>query len=1017
MRLDYSNGLESKVCPRCFQVNHGTCANVEATVEEPRDRALRLQGDTCTPGTSTGGKYHSDCYNLVNGSFEEVLSLALGFAPNHPVSLWDILASKDQRMTLYRLLPLERCRLRDAIEQKYRYLEKQLLHTGQDTMALQTEYEIASYLITPIHQLPVELIELVFSLIPDEQNEKFRTLERTCRRWKEIVLSLWSPLKLATWTPLDKVQPIVNRAHGLLSVTIDPSSDALDCPIDSLETERYVALLLAMSTGISRWRSLDILSIPNPQHMDGLLGELSHAIHPVPMNHLRYLNIPIRHNSSRFLDRLLPSIGATTSVYLTKMHLCSAQTILYLAQSHCAKVFNYITSFKCLLPRTHGVIDILPHFSQLAILEASGLQFPTYPVEIELPLAKTLRQMSLRAVPIGWMNSREFSRLESCRIVSPPALDLFPATHLPVCTTVYFESPRFDAFRKFRIAPLCTVTLRSPQWSELRGNVQLSQLWGAVPREGLLRPTTLHLQLACSTGQLVQALCSMLELKELMLELDRPTVLGRHFFMRLLPQSLRIRWRYKQAKLQLQVCPSLRLLRLKYRRWFRPGESNDMAALLTVAYFDERTPRLRIWVEKGIPDQVRVQVDGAHISASILQSLGLLRFVNGGQPPGQVAEEVVEALRANLTPMGTKFYYAKVVALFSPSVYSSLFRRLQNFTLIGDIDQRVLCEALAHFEHLETLYLMRLIPLSSQPHLPLLRTLKKMQLGTTSLLWMGRCNFLKLEELVIGNIQEGADDQFQCVQMPVCKFASLPQRFSPTLLRAFQMPQLHNLDLHNPVGLPAGLHYPPTQQFRLHTATLYFVNAVGLQDICSIQPELEVLEIRDVRSYEGFQELLNILMEPLKMNGSGSLDHGDHGMGLPRQRLPRLCPKLKDLKLKLKLELEASLLQELLQKRQLEQELIREMVLKKQPGLNQVIMHAHARAHELEQMLIPGWVRGKVREELRNREQEPGLEQELVLDWVHKKKKKLERKQELMIELRRKLKLVSTVCQRIHAIH
>jgi hypothetical protein len=909
-------------------------------------------------------------------------------------------------MTLYWLLPLERCRLKNTIEQKYHYLEKQLLHTGQDTMALRTEYETASYLITPIHRLPVELIESVFSLIPDEQNEKFQTLERTCRRWKEIVLSLWSPLKLATWTPLNKVQPIVNRAHGLLSVTIDPSSDALDRPIDSLETERYAALLLAVSTGSSRWRSLDILSIPNPQQMDCLLGEPSHAIHPVPMNHLRYINIPIRHDPTRLLDRLLPSIGATTSVYLTEMHLCSAQTILYLAQSHCAKVFTYITSFKCLLPPTDGAIDILPYFSHLAILEASGLQFPTYSVRVKLPLTKTLRQMSLRAVPIGWMNNREFQRLESCRIVSPPPLGLVPVTHLPVCTTIYFESPRLDVFRRFRIASICTLTVRSPQWNELRGNMQLSQLWRAGPSVGLLSPTTLYLQLTCSTGQLVQALCSMLELKELVLELDRPTALGRHFFMQLLPRSLRVRWRYKQAKLQLQACPSLGVLGLKYRRWFRPGESNDMAALLAMAYFDERTPRLRIWVEKGIPDKARVQVDGAHISASILQSLGLLRLVNGGQPPGQAAEEVVWTFLSTFTPMGNKVHYAKSVALFSPSVYSSLFRRLQNFMLSGDMDQRVLCEALSHFERLETLRLVRFIPLSSQPHLPLLRTLKKMQLGTTSLLWMRQCIFLKLEELVIGDIQEGAGDPFQCVQMPVCKSASLPQRFSPTLLRAFQIPQLHSLDLHNPVGLPGGLHYPPTQQFRLRTASLYFVNSVGLQEIFSIQPELEVLEIRDVRSYEGLQELLNILMEPLNVNGSDSLDHG---IGPSRQQMPHFCPKMKELKLKLKLELEVSLLQELLHKRKLEQELIREMALK-QPVLNQVIMHAHARAHELEQMLVPDRVRGELRGELRNRGQEPGLEQELLLDWVHKQKQKLERKQELMIDLEQKLKLVSGEC-------
>jgi hypothetical protein len=884
-------------------------------------------------------------------------------------------------------------------------MESRLLHAGHNTVALRAEYQIAGYLVTPIHRLPIELLELIFSLIPDEQNQKIETLERTCHEWKEIVSSLWRPLKLATWTSLEKVQPVLNRGYGLLSVTVDPAIDAMDRPIDSLETERYAALVLAMSTGISRWRTLDILSLPDPKQIDSMLGEHSHTIHPIGMNHLRYLNIPIRHESSRLLDLLLPSIGATTSVSFTEMHLCSTQAMLYLAQSHCAKVFTHLISFKCLLPRTDDVIDILPHFEQLEILDVSGLRFPTYGADVELPLAKTLREMSLRGVPIGWMHNREFLRLESCRIVSPPGLDVVPMTRVPLCTKLHFESPRLDALRKFHIPPICVLTLRSPQWNKSRGNDQLSRLWGAVPNEGLLRPVSFHLQLACSSEQLVWALCFMPELKELVLELDRPNALGRHFFVQLLPPSSRLTWRHKRAPIQLQACPLLEVLHLKYHRWFRPGESNEMPALLAMAHFDERTPKLKIWVERGITGEDKVQVDGAQISEPILHSLQL---VNGGQPPGPVLQEIIDASLATFNPMDIRFYHPETLTLFSPSTYSCLFRYLQIFALYTEIDQRVLFEALAHFEHLEELDVTRLTPSSSLPHLPLFRTLKKLQLGMTSLLWMGGGTFLKLEYLEIGEVIEESDGQLRPIQIPVCKTASFSQLASPKLLSAFQMPHLLHLDVHSPTGPSEGLRFSSTQQFGVPTATLDFVNSAGLQDVLSLQPMLEVLEVRSIWACGGFQEFFDILMGPHKVRGLDSLE--GHDMWTPKERL---LPKLKVLKLQLQMQLglnqELSLLQVLL--RLWEQ--AKEVLEKKKDGgegLNRVLMRLEAQMHEVEQMIVPESLRTKAQQ---MQEWEVGMASEVLMESLYEWEQTLLREQEkvllpvLVQELEQKLKLVS----------
>ena len=393
-------------------------------------------------------------------------------------------------------------------------------------------------------------------------------------------------------------------------------------------------------------------------------------------------------------------------------------------------------------------------------------------------------------------------------------------------------------------------------------------------------------------------------LKELILEFDQPTALGRRFFIGLLPRS-HIRWPYKWAserEEQLQACPSLEVLGLKYGRWFRPGELNEMAALVALAHLDHN---VKIWVEKSADNQERIQMDHTSISASILCSLGLLQLVNGEQPPTFVVKETIQASLATSNPTSIEIHHPETMIHFSPSIYSSLFQWLKGFALHVDVDQRVLFEALTHFEHLKELYVESLSP-SPCPCLLLLRTLKTLHLGKTSLSWMEGCIFMKLEDLEIGNIEGGGGHQLQCVQMPMCKSASFPQTISSRLLRAFKMPLLRSLELHgSPVGLAGGFHYPSTHQFRLHSLSLFFVGSAALRDALAMQPELEVLEIRGLifpwKLGRGLSDVLDTLLEPHNMRDFNSPDHNDSATGLPRQELP-LCPKLKELKLKLTME-------------------------------------------------------------------------------------------------------------------
>lgn len=848
-------------------------------------------------------KHRSNCYNVIDGSFERTFSLALGL---YRIPLPSIFVSENHRRMLYLLLPAKREQLKDAIQLEYDHIMRMLTRDCIDTEVLRTEYDIAvnlSQLVAPIHRLPVELLASIFSLIPDEQNQKIDILVRTCCRWKEIVSSIWAPLKLATWTSLDEVKGMLEGSNGLFSITIDPDSDTADCPKGAVEVERYAAVMLAVSTSTVRWKTLDILSLPDPHQTNDFFEGQRHAVNISPMNHLRSLSIPIRHDSSQFLDLLLQSVGSSTSFQLTDMHLCSVQAISYFAQPRCAQVFNCLTSFKCFIPQTEDIFDILPRFWRLEILDVSGIRFLASAPDVELPLTKTLRQMSIRAGPIGWMNHRKFQQLESCTIISPPALDAIPITSLPLCTRLYSQGLRFDAIQGFNMPSIHTLTLLSPQWSKSRGD-QLLRIWQPRLVEGFSHLVSLHLCLTCSDAQLSLALCSIPSLKELVLTLDRPTSLGSQFFVGFLPPSLRRKGTYgwrRRGDEPLQACPSLETMGLKYRRWFRTGESNEMPALVAMVHLmGERDRKINAWVEKGACDQERVHISSVQLSTSVLCSLGLLRLFDGVELSSLVVRDVIRVFQGALHLQYTKSCPWEAMIYASPAIYSCLFQRLRNFSLNFGVDQGLLLEALDHFGCLEDLYAERISLPSPQPHLRLLRTIKKMELGSTSLLWMEGCTFIKLEKLVIRKIEGKIRDQFQRIQMPVCKFASIPQYIPSDMLKAFYIPQLRTLDLHLRHWRPQRTYTPSEgificpsiQQFRLHTASFCFVGITPLRDALETQPELELLEI-EWKFEPDEAELLKFLEEPCKVYGRS---HYDDYVGPPKQEL-YACPRLKELKL------------------------------------------------------------------------------------------------------------------------
>ena len=831
-----------------------------------------------------GGKYHSDCRKIIEGCFTRVFSLAL----RRPViPLQDILASEDRRRVLYTLSLAERRRLKDAMKVEYRRLISFLTWVRLDITMLQREYEAAGHLaelITPIQRLPVELLIFTFSFIPGGENEKFGTLLQTCRRWRDIIYSIWGPLRLTTWTSVDRVKTILDRDHGTLSVTIDPSTDASDVPLDS---PMYAGLALALSTSTSRWRTLKILSLPDPQQADHFFGEHSQvrSILPLNLNQLRSLSILLHHDPSPFLDLLLPSISPMTSVQLTNMHLCSSQAILYFTQPHCTHVFNSLTSFKCSLTRMNDTIDILPHFWQLESLDVSNLCFPTYGPDVELPLTKTLRQMSLQTVPLSWMNHRTFPQLESCTIVSPPPSDIIENIHIPT---------------------LRTLSLHSPQWGKSRGNHQLFRLCGAVQSGGISHLMSLHLHLTCSTGLLLGALCFMVELKELILSLDHPTVLGRRFFLGLLPRSTRSDGGHegvRNGENQLAACPSLEVLGLKYRRWFRSSELNNMLLLVAmVSVKREESRGIKVWVDKGVRGERRVEVVDGRVSGLTLHSLGCIRHT---QVTNEAAEHIAKASLAVLNPMPVTFRHPEIITYLSPTVYPSLFPWLRMSTFATPMDHKILLKLFPHLEHLEQLSIPK--PISLSPFQMLMR----MRLGEARLHWMTGCTFFRLEKCQIDKIDDAGLSTPQSIRMPACTSLSISPS-SSRVLDAFDLSQLHHLHLSRPGDSRAtrrwgkGL-YRSMRQFNLRSACFQgLYSPLVLRNALAMQNELEVLEIiyNKPATMSDLSYLFNVLTKP---NNMGTTNTSGNSRGGPRsgrrnrdanRRLP-LCPDLKALEIKL----------------------------------------------------------------------------------------------------------------------
>ena len=80
--------------------------------------------------------------------------------------------------------------------------------------------------------------------------------------------------------------------------------------------------------------------------------------------------------------------------------------------------------------------EILPYFENLEVLEAYRLPLPTYTCNVDLPISRTLKLMSIKIVSVQWLVGHTFPALEECTIIWPhhPETPVCKGASISPCT-------------------------------------------------------------------------------------------------------------------------------------------------------------------------------------------------------------------------------------------------------------------------------------------------------------------------------------------------------------------------------------------------------------------------------------------------------------------------------------------------------------------------------------------------------------------------------------------------------
>ena len=262
------------------------------------------------------------------------------------------------------------------------------------------------------------------------------------------------------------------------------------------------------------------------------------------------------------------------------MEINSGNVISFLAPRY-SPIFRSVKVLVLDISGTHDPVDLLPHLHRLETFTASHLSLPTYGHDSNLPFVNTLRHLRLRAVSIQWMSGRTFNALESCTIQFPLHRHIphIFSTTLPNCKHLTFQGYPLEILDGVSAHKLIHLSVTSSGPSNRQGARQLVWFSSQVLGESRLAPRILHIGIEATSQAWISALAFMPQLEGLVIENAHPSSLGVKVFLSLIPRPVHtnnLDAISATGEWCAPLCPSLRQLGFKYRRWLRTSERFDL---------------------------------------------------------------------------------------------------------------------------------------------------------------------------------------------------------------------------------------------------------------------------------------------------------------------------------------------------------------------------------------------------------------------------------------------------------
>ena len=796
---------------------------------------------------------HNPCNADVDGCFEITLARSLaGGRGNQRLQIQKAISQHGSLLS--QLDAHKRVELAAALQWEFRRRASWVKHDDRSLQTLQHQYRQVRDFITPIYRLPIEVFMEVFTIDFENEQSPIR-LMLVCRGWYQIVegmASMWQSLKLGTWTALDRVERFLQKVWWM-NVVIHTEEGAEKRKGEGAGEgvgEGYTALALVLANA-SRWRRLTIDSLPHD------IPVPSSVVLP-PISGLQYIRVASQAQSSPLLDRILDNIGAAAVGRLSMIETTSHYTIMHLLRPECVQLFRFLTTLKAHTRTTPDSVDLLPHLLKIKVLDLSNISLPPYADDVDLPLIHSLHHLRLKVVSIQWMGGRKFAQLQSCTIHSPtPYPPLSSDVYFPICQELELGRLNVEITGRFQAPEVDSVTMKSNEWTPLRGSEQVVLLC----RAGLgihLQPRALHLSVLCDGGLLLSILELLPALNELRLDIARPCVLGRRFFKALLAKSMEDpkgkferNWDEEPKDVESwesSICPSLKRLELKYERWFRRTDRLDILPPPMAIGWSRRETATPLesfclcfkrsdmkWEVLKLDSGPDVQDFAALDIPQLKPFQGFSSFFRScvAATATSVMVQEVDGLPADLQD---------TLPIFEP-----YFRRL-SFLRIRDVGYpNSTFGILPNFFRLEELELSGVdIPSHSiNAGLPLFQTLRRLILRNMALTWMDGYVFTRLKRLYLDRVSFG---EHLSVGLPVCTHIKYVGTDDCPLQSTFRVPTLIELvkdDNNYIINRDYDLRVLPTRTLLLR-CHIYTALESLVAAIASLV-ELEVLNIHLLR--------------------------------------------------------------------------------------------------------------------------------------------------------------------------